>query len=544
MHPTPEGNRDVSPNCDDFDYNFVRYRHFRTRENSTLELSLQPTGILFSCFSFETAAKYPIFFRRKGDPDDSSHRGHPLCQFCEVRFVDDEELFRHLRRDHYFCHFCDADGIQAYYPDYGMLKDHFKSGHFLCEEGECIDEQFTHAFRTELDLKAHRLERHKLNKAESRQNRQVDVDLSFKRRQPRGQGYVHTPVTSDQEVPDMTEDFPTLGGTKVSKSSASQGAKANGNMANRLASSTGRNWASVNQHSASFREADFPSLPGAPVAQPQPNGVPPSVRKKATKAQAPKETKPNPVLDFPSLPSTSQKQVHAFGPQYRRPNGYTPAWSNNQSDQEKPLDKGKKVAPAPDLDFPSLQQPSAASIKTEKKSKNVKKIESTPSELKPAPEARTFSSLRSAADLIFSSGSNATLNSDSIAEKENVSKVNLVKELPTNAKRLAKPPPGFGGNKHSVGKVIVRKLYMQPTDFNKRNAQLMSTIVQAFGGGKSLEFSRFKDLSHQYKENKIDSNNYLVQCSAILDNDVAKLETFMADLIVLLPQIDKQQVFS
>ena len=54
--------------------------------------------------------------RRKGDPDDSSHRGHPLCQFCEVRYVDDEELFRHLRRDHFYCHFCDADGVQAYYP--------------------------------------------------------------------------------------------------------------------------------------------------------------------------------------------------------------------------------------------------------------------------------------------------------------------------------------------------------------------------------------------------------------------------------------------
>ena len=55
-------------------------------------------------------------FYRKGDPDDSSHRGHPLCKFCEVRYVDDDELFRHLRRDHFFCHFCDADGIQEYYP--------------------------------------------------------------------------------------------------------------------------------------------------------------------------------------------------------------------------------------------------------------------------------------------------------------------------------------------------------------------------------------------------------------------------------------------
>ena len=480
--------------------------------------------------------------RRKGDPDDSSHRGHPLCQFCEVRFVDDEELFRHLRRDHYFCHFCDADGIQAYYPDYGMLKDHFKSAHFLCEEGDCVDEQFTHAFRTELDLKAHRLERHKLNKAESRQNRQVEVDLSFNRRQPRGQGYVHTPVTADQEVPDMTEDFPTLGGAKASK--ASQGAKANGNMANRLASSTGRNWASVNHHSAAFQEADFPSLPGAPPAAPQnqSNGPPPpSVKKKATKT--PKETKQNPVLDFPSLPSSSQNQVHAFGPQYRRPNGYTPAWSSKQAEPGKQLDRGKKVAPAPDLDFPSLQ-PNVTASKPEKKSKAAKKLNPSAPESVPALTARASSSLRSAADLIFSSASTKSINNDPIAEKENVSKVNVVKELPVNTKRLAKPPPGFGGgNQHIKSKVIVpRKQYMQPADFNKRNAQLMSTIVQAFGGGKSLEFGSFKDLSHQYKENKIDSNDYLVQCSAILDNNLAKLESFMADLIVLLPQIDKQQV--
>ena len=53
--------------------------------------------------------------RRKGDPDDTSHRGHPLCNFCDQRYVDNDELFRHLRRDHYFCHFCDADGLNQYY---------------------------------------------------------------------------------------------------------------------------------------------------------------------------------------------------------------------------------------------------------------------------------------------------------------------------------------------------------------------------------------------------------------------------------------------
>lgn len=51
----------------------------------------------------------------QGDPDDTSHRGHPLCKFCDERYLDNDELLKHLRRDHYFCHFCDADGAQDYY---------------------------------------------------------------------------------------------------------------------------------------------------------------------------------------------------------------------------------------------------------------------------------------------------------------------------------------------------------------------------------------------------------------------------------------------
>jgi len=448
--------------------------------------------------------------------------------------VDDEELFRHLRRDHYFCHFCDADGVQAYYPDYGMLKDHFKNTHYLCEEGSCIDEQFTHAFRTELDLKAHKLERHKLSKAESKLNRQVEVDLSFNRRQPRGSREVHTPVTTEDRVPDMTEDFPSLDGR--SKPSSAQANKATGNMANRLASSSGRNWASVNHHSAAFREADFPSLPGTSASQ----TVAPSVSTKIKKKATDETSRVQPIMDFPSLPSYSQNQVHAFGPQYRNPTGYTPAWSSQERQPEK---GGKKVAPAPDLDFPSLQ-PSSNPGRPEKKAKSVKKAVVP----KPEPILNSSSSLRSAADLIFSGSAASSSNGHSTkayeatSEKENVPKINVVEQLP----KQSKPPPGFGRPvvSSSKNKIIVpSKRYLQPRDFNERNAKLMTSIVKAFGGGKSLEFARFKDLSHQYKEDKIDSSAYLTHCNAILES-TSKLDSFVADLIVLLPQIDKQQQLS
>ncbi|XP_012661306.1 E3 ubiquitin-protein ligase ZNF598 isoform X2 [Otolemur garnettii] len=123
--------------------------------------------------------------RMQGDPDDTSHRGHPLCKFCDERYLDNDELLKHLRRDHYFCHFCDADGAQDYYSDYAYLREHFREKHFLCEEGRCSTEQFTHAFRTEIDLKAHRTACHSRSRAEARQNRQIDLQFIYAPRHSR-----------------------------------------------------------------------------------------------------------------------------------------------------------------------------------------------------------------------------------------------------------------------------------------------------------------------------------------------------------------------
>ncbi|XP_029913966.1 E3 ubiquitin-protein ligase ZNF598 isoform X2 [Myripristis murdjan] len=123
--------------------------------------------------------------RTQGDPDDTSHRGHPLCKFCDDRYLDNDELLKHLRRDHYFCHFCDADGAQEYYSDYQYLSEHFRESHYLCEEGRCATEQFTHAFRTEIDFKAHKAAAHSKNRAEARQNRHIDLQFTYAPRQQR-----------------------------------------------------------------------------------------------------------------------------------------------------------------------------------------------------------------------------------------------------------------------------------------------------------------------------------------------------------------------
>nr|SVE90981.1 EOG090X01BP [Daphnia sinensis] len=136
--------------------------------------------------------------RRKGDPDNTSHRGHPLCNFCDQRYVDADELFRHLRRDHYFCHFCDADGLNQYYCNYEDLRKHFRDAHFLCEEGECKEEKFTCVFRTEIDIRAHKAQTHSqsLGKAAIKQARTLELEFTLAPRSGESKGRTRRPVQS------------------------------------------------------------------------------------------------------------------------------------------------------------------------------------------------------------------------------------------------------------------------------------------------------------------------------------------------------------
>ena len=101
--------------------------------------------------------------------------------------MDKDELFRHLRREHYFCHLCDADGINLFYGTVREMRDHFKAEHFLCEEDDCLEEEFTAVYRTEIDLRAHKATVHSktMSRMEVKQARTLDLDISYG---PRGRG--------------------------------------------------------------------------------------------------------------------------------------------------------------------------------------------------------------------------------------------------------------------------------------------------------------------------------------------------------------------
>ncbi|GMS85605.1 hypothetical protein PENTCL1PPCAC_7780, partial [Pristionchus entomophagus] len=115
---------------------------------------------------------------RGGDRDDRSQKGHPKCLFCEERFFDEDDRYRHLRREHFFCQLCETTGAAAnvFFGKHDELLKHYEQKHFLCEVDECKKAGI--AFATKLDLDIHTSREHgKVNLA---------VDFSFNDRQVGG----------------------------------------------------------------------------------------------------------------------------------------------------------------------------------------------------------------------------------------------------------------------------------------------------------------------------------------------------------------------
>ena len=163
---------------------FKQLRDHMSRAHNLLYCEICTENLkLFPCEFKTYTRKELVIHRRDGDKDDTSHKGHPLCQFCDERYLDNDHLHTHLRKNHFWCHFCESDGKQDYFPDYVPLRRHFKTEHFLCEEGQCRHEKFTSVFRTKLDLQAHRASAHTkgLSKAEVKQLKQLDVGFSYGR---------------------------------------------------------------------------------------------------------------------------------------------------------------------------------------------------------------------------------------------------------------------------------------------------------------------------------------------------------------------------
>ena len=130
-----------------------------------------------------------------GAIDQSGFKGHPECGFCRQRFYGDDELYTHCRERHERCHICDRQGgnqQQQYFLDYNALEVHFGKQHFLCLDKECLEQKFV-VFASEMDLRAHQLEKHPhgMSKDARRDARRVDIsgfDIRAPREQATGRG--------------------------------------------------------------------------------------------------------------------------------------------------------------------------------------------------------------------------------------------------------------------------------------------------------------------------------------------------------------------
>ena len=175
-------------------YPFKSFRKLREHANKVHDLHfcdicMDNLKLFPSEFKMYTRAKL-LTHRREGDADDTSYRGHPSCEFCDERYLDKDALHSHLRKHHFWCHFCESDGRQDFYPNLHALRLHFRDKHYLCEEGDCRHDVLTAAFRNEIDLKAHCASAHSqgMSKAEVKKMRNLPVEF-FVQHSEEQQGY-------------------------------------------------------------------------------------------------------------------------------------------------------------------------------------------------------------------------------------------------------------------------------------------------------------------------------------------------------------------
>ncbi|XP_048499274.1 E3 ubiquitin-protein ligase hel2 isoform X3 [Beta vulgaris subsp. vulgaris] len=107
--------------------------------------------------------------------------GHPLCEFCQIPFYGDNELYFHMSTGHYTCHICQRQHFARfdYYKDYNDLENHFREDHFLCEDDTCLEKKFV-VFLTEADMKRHSALEHGENMSRSKRKIALQLHTGFR----------------------------------------------------------------------------------------------------------------------------------------------------------------------------------------------------------------------------------------------------------------------------------------------------------------------------------------------------------------------------
>ncbi|EMP36907.1 hypothetical protein UY3_05887 [Chelonia mydas] len=524
--------------------------------------------------------------RIHGDPDDTSHRGHPLCKFCDERYLDNDELLKHLRRDHYFCHFCDSDGAQEYYRE---------------EE----DRDIAAAVRASVAAKRQEEKKQVEDKEDGSRGKKEelrDPEVSNTKRVPKPSNEATVPKEAAANGALSQDDFPAIGSAAgpLQRSAQPASVKLKEEDFPSLSSSAAPTIASgvsltytVSAKKTAFQEEDFPALvskmrPNARTVSNITSAWSNSSNKSAVKAVTSLSSSSNHLAKKPA-PSNSNKGSRkssklSLSDDEDSGSGLTTqeirntptmfdvssllAASTSQTftkvSKKKKLGVEKQRASSPQLPEETLLPASAL--------EKLAEAEQTPS----AP-ANLHLSDRSAAvmnghleksvaicnaskeppglkkpPVTLSQEDFPALGSSgpSRMPPPGFNSVGLLKSPPPPpglSVPVSKPPPGFTViPSTNVSDPVTTSLnepkpcrgsYLIPENFQQRNIQLIQSIKEFLQSDES-RFNKFKTHSGQFRQGLISAAEYYQSCRELLGENFTKI---FNELLVLLPDAAKQQ---
>ena len=143
-------------------------KHLSSKHGAFLCMVCESSGKTFKC-DLETFESKAALQRHR--------KTHPMCEFCNEHYLDDEELFAHLSEQHEVCNLCDE--AHQYFESPATLAEHYSSAHHPCPRG-C--NAGLCAFRSKEGLQEHMLRAHasEMSRAERARLRQLDqIEFTF-----------------------------------------------------------------------------------------------------------------------------------------------------------------------------------------------------------------------------------------------------------------------------------------------------------------------------------------------------------------------------
>ncbi|KAF6779054.1 hypothetical protein AHF37_01650 [Paragonimus kellicotti] len=504
---------------------------------------------------------------RKWDKDRK--KGHPMCEFCEERFYEMEDLISHIRDRHFLCDLCMTMGRFEVFREQCELLQHYGDSHYLCIE--CRARQRISCFATEERLGLHRFQEHPDEVAKD-PNAWLPISIQLPPRNDGSTGRRRDPTQIDRVggflnpsdgrlVQDMTsdgysarrpnpaewtgDDFPSLSATistvssslqkPDSPSAAEQMQVRKGeepSKSTRKAVTSPSSMASVTSRGRSYQVTtdDFPTLPGSSSCSSIPlwrkNVCPVSPPKPSTIDARPKITT---ASDFPALTGQSSGSVSVVPalPSYVKK---TKPMKNKTSGSPfillttKTSGANMRCQPRQPENLTSMyncwenediqdfgpdgtRQPNDDHIQLADKLPNSSRNRLNHSQTLPGTATEDFPPLP-VADVNLSRGSDKQALSDEVLKIDGHSSTKRTPSKKTVENQNWPPPPSGLTDTECI--LFANARYVPVKDAEVRNKQLIQTIeTNLFDLGGKTAFTRFADVSRRYSHGQLTATSYM-----------------------------------